>query len=220
MLIGVARRFVFIANSKTASTSIEDALLPHTEVISTGHPERKHITMQQALRRYAFLFDQPDHAPASYFRFGVMREPIAWIMSWHRYRLGNQVAAPLPPDTSFADFWHRNDWNITRSNGTPYGQAEMFTDDAGHPLVDVIIPHDDVGHVFPLICRGLGITATLPHRNASQIKTPPDMPPHLEARIRAHYATDYRLWDSLPELNRIGLSRLERVEPVPSLDIV
>ena len=86
MLIGVKKRFVFVANSKTASTSIEKALVPHAEIQRGGGSNRKHIFLRAGLREYGFLFERKKYAADTFFKFGVMRDPVEWIQSWYRYR--------------------------------------------------------------------------------------------------------------------------------------
>ena len=105
MLIGVKKRFVFIANSKTASTSIEHSLVGQAEIQRGGGPQRKHIYLRDALPEYDFLFGRDGYGIESFFTFGVMRDPVSWIQSWYRYRCGNKVESPLPAGMSFGEFW-------------------------------------------------------------------------------------------------------------------
>lgn len=50
MLIGVHKRFVFVANTKTASTSIEHVLMEHSECLALGNPRRKHMPLADVLK--------------------------------------------------------------------------------------------------------------------------------------------------------------------------
>lgn len=209
MLIGVRKRFVFVANSKTASTAIEQALINHAEIHRGGAPQRKHIAMAEALKEYHFLFGQPRFAPDSFFRFGVLRDPVDWITSWFRYRRGNKVDRPLPREMSFAEFWRRGDWNRFRADGSPRLQGRAFTDADGRPIVDCILPHEALDRMFPQICQGLGLDVQLRPRNVSEI--PPEsegVPPELMDEVRAFYAADYALRAQLPALNAAGLEKL------------
>ncbi|CAI8296400.1 MAG: Uncharacterised protein [Hyphomonas sp. TMED17] len=86
MLISISKRFLFIANSKTASTSLSKALRPYAEIERQGSPDRKHVSMGAVLDHYKFLFELPPFAPDTFFRFGVIRDPLDWIHSWYRYR--------------------------------------------------------------------------------------------------------------------------------------
>ena len=214
MLIGVRKRFVFVANSKTASTSIVNALSSHAEIMRGGTPQHKHIYMRDALRKYKFLFGQPEYAPNTFFRFGVMRDPIDWIQSWYRYRRGNKVAKQLPEDMSFADFWAAKDWNIQFPDGTKRLQSTFFLNAKGQPLVDYIIPYADIEAQFATICAALGVKAPLPRKNVSKIKkTDADLPEDLRAEMVDFYADDYALLGKLDQINTTGAQKLQEMSP-------
>jgi hypothetical protein len=216
MLASVEKRFVFVANTKTASTSIEHLLIPHCEVFRSGTPQRKHITLYDTLQTYRFLFDQPAHAPERYFKFGVMREPLDWIGSWFRYRKGNKVQSPLPADMSFAEFWAMRDWNVLLGNGQPNLQRRMFVGPEGGVLADVIIPYHRLDEMLPEILEQLRIPGSLPRLNVSEITHPPEMPEALREELRAFYAPDYDLWKRLDEINARGMAKLHaRSRPAP-----
>lgn len=207
MLIGLEKRFVFVANTKTASTSIETVLKPHAECHHAGTSERKHIPLMRALNEFPEYFG-PDGARAGdYFKFGVMRDPIDWIGSWYRYRKGNKVAAPLPKDMDFAAFWAQGDWNVFRRDGSPYLQRNLFCDPQGTLLADVVIPYHQLGPMFGAICDALGIETTLPRENASRL-TDFTLPEAMADTVRAHYAPDYALWDTLEAVNARGMEKL------------
>lgn len=209
MLLSFEKRFLFVANTKTASTSIEVALTPYAEIVRGGTPERKHTPLSQLYELYDEVFREPGQEPQTFFTFGVMRDPIEWIGSWFRYRKGNQVDAPLPADLGFDAFWARKDWNIQRPNGAGKNlQRDMFCAPDGTVLADVIIPHHKLGQVFGEICELLDITSPLERHNVSQIAKTQDHPPALLAEMRDFYAEDYELFDRLDSLNAKGLERL------------
>lgn len=210
MLIGVKKRFVFIANSKTASTSIEHTLVAHAEIQRGGTAQRKHIHLRDALIEYDFLFGQSAYPISSFFTFGVMRDPLDWITSWYRYRRGNKVESRLPADMAFADFWAMNDWNRSSADGKPLLQSDYFLDKAGAPIVDYIIPYEDLAAHFSVVCAGLGVPQlALASKNVSVIKTVDDsLSPALMAEIRSFYATDYALRDRIAEINAAGAAKL------------
>jgi hypothetical protein len=210
MLISVSKRFVFVANTKTASTSIEHLLVPHCEVFRSGTPQRKHIPLHETLQTYRFLFDQPNHAPHRYFKFGVMREPLEWIGSWFRYRKGNKVQSPLPPDTTFAEFWSAKDWNILLKGGQPNLQQRMFLGPKGGVLADVIIPYHRLDVMLPEVLGLLNIPGILPHQNVSEITAPPEIPAGMLDELQAFYAPDYALWNRLDAINEKGMAKLRQ----------
>ena len=210
MLISVKRRFIFVANSKAASTSIEEALYPFAEIERGGTPARKHIGMQDILREYDFLFRNPGLKAPSFFAFGVMRDPLDWISSWFRYRRGNKVASPLPKDISFAEFWAKGDWNRFAAKGRPRLQRDFFADDHGRPLVDMVIPYQDLGPAFAQVTDALGLKVDLGHMNASKLAADADViPADLVAEVRSHYAADYEFFSRLDDINAKGLQKLD-----------
>ena len=209
MLIGVRKRFVFVANTKAASTAIERALMPHAEIHRGGSPARKHMPLHEVLTEYDFLFGQPEHAPEGYFKFSVMRDPIDWIASWFRYRKGNRVEHPLPAQMTFAAFWARGDWNIRRRDGRPNLQRDRFTAPDGTVLADAIIPYHDLEAQLGTVLAGLGIEAALPRSNVSRMtELPEEIPAALHAEMRDFYAEDYALFDRLDAINARGMAAL------------
>ncbi len=209
MLLSIEKRFLFVANTKTASTSIEVALKPFSEIVRAGTPERKHTSLHDILNLYDFVFARPEHHADLFFKFGVMRDPIDWINSWFRYRKGNEVEAPLPSDMSFADFWEKKDWNIMRPRGAGKNlQRDMFCAPNGDVLADVIIPHHNLGAVFSEICDILDIRSPLERHNVSEIRAPDELPAPLAADMREFYAEDYELFDRLDDLNATGMAKL------------
>ena len=210
MLISVSKRFIFVANTKTASTSIENALLPHADIIASGTPERRHMQLQQALSNYPYLFNHPDHARQKFFKFGVMRDPIDWIYSWFRYRKGNAVQSPLPQNLTFEAFWRLQDWNIVRMNGRKHLQLQAFQGRKGNILSDMIIPYHRITEIYPDVARLLDVDPKLPRHNVSNLPNDLDIPMHLQEEMRAFYEEDYALWANLDELNEKGMKKLKR----------
>lgn len=193
MLIGVKHRFVFIANTKTGSTSLERVLTQFAEINRVGSPQRKHIPWSEVLVEYDFLFGQRNHGPVKFFKFGVIREPLDWVRSWYNYRLGNdRVEDPIPSELSFADWWRAgNDW-VRRIR-----QANLFQDGSGHCAMDLVLPYSQLEKAGPDILRRVGISAMpIPVENKSpgglQLA---DIPAELAAEIRAHYRVDGDLHD-------------------------
>lgn len=208
MQIGFGKKFIFVANTKTASTSIEAALMRYSDIVRAGDPRRKHISLYEGLRTYPVVFNNPHHRPEAYFKFGVMRDPIDWICSWYRYRSSNQVESPLPRNMSFAEFWQQADWNIRYANGQKHLQNSMFTAPDGSLLADVVIPYPKVGEMFAEICHLLKVEAPLPRRNVSQRTDTGDIPDSLLAEMRAFYSEDYAFYDRLDEINAEGMAKL------------
>jgi len=207
MLIGLERKFVFVANTKTASTSIETVLRPHAEIRHGGSPERKHVPLRRGLALYPEVFGPAGEKAGDFFKFGVMRDPVDWIGSWFRYRKGNNVESPLPADMDFATFWAQGDWNIRRADGARFLQRHLFSDWQGGLLADVIIPYERLGETFGEICDCLGLESTLPRENISRVSAV-TVPETLKADLRAFYAPDYALLERVDAINARGMEKL------------
>ncbi|PZX13499.1 hypothetical protein LX81_03284 [Palleronia aestuarii] len=211
MLLSFERRFLFVANTKTASTSIESVLRPHAEIVRAGSPALKHTPLARALDEHQEDFARAGRSPADLLKFGVMRDPVDWILSWYRYRRGNDVESPLPADMDFPAFWARADWNIRRADGSRYLQRDLFCAPDGRLLADLVIPFDRIEPVFGAVRAGLGLppAEALPRENRSRLGATDPLPPALLEEMRAFYAEDYALWDRLGEINAPALARLE-----------
>lgn len=209
MLIGIEKKFVFVANTKTASTSIEKVLAPHAEVSHGGTPARKHVPLRRIYSLYPEVFRGGAQKPVThrFFKFGVMRDPIDWLGSWFRYRKGNKVDSPLPAEMTFQEFWEKRDWNIIKPDGARFLQRHLFCAAEGHVLADVIIPYEQLNGMFGEICDCLGIDSPLPRENVSHLSDF-EVPPALEAALREHLAPDYALRNRLDEINEKGMARL------------
>lgn len=211
MLIGLEKRFIFVANTKCASTSLEDALKPYCDLDYGGTPQRKHIDLRDARKAIPEIFSDPNNDFAEFFKFGVMRDPIDWISSWFRYRKRRDIEAPIPEDMEFREFWALNDWNKYHGRQrTHYLQSDKFVGYKGRVLADVILPFNSVEEGFARICEDLGIPQPpLRKLNQSPKKVPvPVIPEDLIDEVRAHYADDYALIDRIPEINGKGFWRL------------
>ena len=78
MLISCRKKFLFIANLKTASTSIEATLKPFSEIALTKSEEGKHMPFRVIEQRFGRMFSRPNH---NFLIFGVMRDPVDLILS-------------------------------------------------------------------------------------------------------------------------------------------
>lgn len=192
MLISIKKRFIFIANSKTSSTSIEAALTPYAEINRSGSPQRKHINWINARREYDFLFKIPAYKPEKFFKFGVVREPAEWVISWYNYR-NEKPSRPnsLPSDMGFEQFWDSNDW-IKRSS-----QKSHFSNKNNICKFNLIIPQEKINQVFPVVAKHLKCDkAVLPHKNKTLIKKiyRENIDTVLIDRINNYYMQDFHFW--------------------------
>ena len=207
MLISTEKKFIFVANSKTASTSIELALKPHALALPQETPAKKHRFLETILADHPRIVASLPGGAAAFFKFGVMRDPIDWITSWFRYRQGNKVDAPLPPELSFEDFWALDDWTKWLKPGRKRLQKDFFHAADGRLLADYVVPYAEIDRHFPLICDRLGIAAKLDRVNVSRIASGVTLSPALEAELRDFYREDYAFLDRIGEINAQAIAQ-------------
>jgi len=131
---------------------VEALLTPYAEINRAGSPKRKHIGWCDVLEEYCFLFEREGFEPETFFKFGVLREPFDWVLSWFNYRVGNdKIEQPLPASMTFDEFWKSDDWvkNLT--------QKHHFVDKNGKIALDLIIPQDEFSEGFSGVLKVLGI---------------------------------------------------------------
>jgi hypothetical protein len=209
MLMSIKNRFIFVCNPKCASTSIEAGLREFCEIERGGSPSRKHISMESVISEYSFVFNNSENPLDSFFRFGIMRDPVQWILSWFRYRKGNKVANPLPDYMEFEDFWKINDWTkYILGTDKKKLQSDWFRDRHGTLLVDYIMPFEELSHHYSLIAEKLGLPAKLAHANKSAISADEvEISETILSEIRDFYSVDYALLKKIKEVNARGLEK-------------
>ncbi|MEM5882554.1 MAG: class I SAM-dependent methyltransferase [Candidatus Aenigmatarchaeota archaeon] len=192
MLISLSKKFIFVANTKTASTTIEKILLPFAEINTIGAaPEIKHMSIVDIMYRFNNIlnFDK-------FFKFGVIRHPVDWFLSWFNYRSGNpHILSPLPDNLSIEEFFESGDWVLKLS------QKSMFCDSNGNVLVDLVIPYDELDHYLYNILAFLKIPLNeIPKENVSHKKvTIADLSQEFKNKLIEHYREDlefYLFWKS------------------------
>jgi hypothetical protein len=79
MVIGLNRRFIFIANLKSASTAIEVALRPLAEIIFMEPMDLKHLSFADIQDKFPWIFNMVSRR--DFLIFAVMRDPVDFMIS-------------------------------------------------------------------------------------------------------------------------------------------
>lgn len=79
MLFSLTRKFLFIANLKTASSSIEKVLAKYAEVRLQQSQFGKHLPFPDFVEHFKWLVNRVDMNEV--FVFGVIREPVDYVLS-------------------------------------------------------------------------------------------------------------------------------------------
>lgn len=194
MLILLRFDLALLAVPKTGSTAIEQALAPHAEIIFGR--DRKHITAQRYRRKVApFLKDTFNASPQV---VAVMREPLAQMESWYRYRHGARLEGQ-PKSTAGISF----DQFVTEviSDDPPPraqigSQYRFLTNGQGKLLTDHLFAYEEMERCVGFLSDSLAQPIDLPTRNVSPSMETALDPDTLE-QLRARRAKDFALYDAL-----------------------
>ncbi len=205
MLIFWKERLVFLANTRTGSSSIERALETLAHVSVQRPPALKHLPARQVQAHIAPLLTGV--TGDGFTTVALMRDPVDWVGSWYRYRQRDDiaVAAGSTGGQTFADFveaYVAGDvagfTGAESGRNVPLGrQSDFLCDDAGQLIVDRVFRYEDIGAFIAFLDDRLGCEITLPRLNVSPASAL-QLPAPLDRRLRDHLAADYAIYGTLP----------------------
>ena len=200
MLLAPGKGFVFLAPTKTGSTSIEAAFLTHSQIILQSPPSFKHTTyagFQRFLQPYLASGGFPRE---SYEVVCAFREPIDWLASWWRYRSREQLANPTNPrhrnytgDISFEQFAR-----AYMEGSEPFakvGRLSRFVRPCpGEPEVDRIFRYDRLDLLIDFLCEKVGEEVEVGSANASPQRSYA-LSEECELELHEFFAPEYRIYE-------------------------
>lgn len=193
MIFSLSKKFLFIANLKTASTSIESVLAPHAELRLQAPGHGKHLSYAEFIRNFKWL---SEHANMNdVFVFGVIREPVSYMLSLYNSHRGEAFKGRDGLYTGNMDFdQFLSAWS-GRNHEQVKPQVSRFTCNMDSRLAtNFLISYDRLDDGLKLVAERLQVPglASLPRLNAS----PPGLseeqllPSQVEA-IRERFKADY-----------------------------
>jgi hypothetical protein len=141
MLISLKHKFIFVANLKTASSSIEICLRPFCEIAIPQTGYGKHSTLAEMERRFPWVFgyiQRPD-----FFVFSVLRDPVDYIVSIYNSHKKKEFIGftHYTDDKTFNEFYdswkERRSWQLEP-------QSRRFVDSSGCVSIDYILDYDSL----------------------------------------------------------------------------
>jgi hypothetical protein len=181
VIISDPYRFLYVANLRTASSSIHTALRSVATIIVNETSAGKHRTLTEIYQTY-----DATHLDAL-FKWAVVRDPEAFL--WSLYQFHKQPAFNGKPIStaakSFGEFYQPD-----RHQKMFMPQASRFLDQDGNFGLDFLITLDRLSEGFAYLRFRLGLpNLLLPVTNATE--EPAAIPHDLVERIRSDYRSDY-----------------------------
>jgi hypothetical protein len=166
MLISLDYKFIFIANLKTASSSVENALRRFSEIALVESRFEKHAPLSEIERRFSWAFDIVQRSEL--FKFSVIRDPVDYVLSIYNSHADQKFASDPALYTrgiNFSEF--RTRWAETNADQL-LPQCNRFLSGDGTLGVDYIVSYDNLADGFRFVTKKLGISAQLERVNASE----------------------------------------------------
>lgn len=189
MIISVEKKFIFVANLKAASTSIESALRPHGDIVVRRSELGKHLSFSGIENRFKWLFDVI--GKNDFFKFGVIRDPLDYSVSLfksHRDKKFLEIPDLYAGDMNFDDFLET--W-VPKNRGQFQPQTIRFKDRSGSFALDYLVLYENLSTEFPRVMNKIGISdIKLPRMNVSPTDNV-DISGDAKKYIEKFFSSDY-----------------------------
>lgn len=167
MLLSLSKKFLFIANLKTASTSIERVLSGHCELRLTHSPYGKHQSFVEFAERFRWMLSLTNIEDL--FVFGVIRDPVDYTLSLYNSHKREQFkdnAKLYTGDMDFARFITQ--W-VPRNADQLKNQYLRFVSAEGRLITNFLISYDKLSEGLEVVAQKIGVPdlTKLPRANAS-----------------------------------------------------
>lgn len=198
MLLSLNRKFIFIANLKSASSAIEAALAPKADIRFTQTQFGKHDPLSAISQKYAWV---KKYVPYDeFYVFAVIRDPVDYLLSLYNSHHKDEFDGRIHSTKNmsfdeFLDVWCGRSWQAKP-------QHLRFVDTHGRFKLSHLVLYDDLADEFGQICVHLKLGwVELPQRNLSPVMlNRADLTAAQVALIQSRYAEDYDWIRNRPRL--------------------
>jgi len=191
VLLSLTKKFLFIANLKTASTAIERVLAPHCELRLVQSNFGKHQTFVEFAERFRWLLSCTKIEDL--FIFGVIRDPVDFVVSVfnsHRQERFKDNPRLYTGNLDFAQFIE--EW-VPRNADQLRNQHIRFVSSEGRLVTNFLISYEELDAGLRVVAERLNAPdlLKLPRVNSSPAGlSRSDLTPEQIAWIEARFARD------------------------------
>ncbi len=193
MRVSIEYKFTFLCQPKCASTSIEKALDPYSQLSTSPHHKLKHKNFRQYERHIKPFINQKNMEVVC-----LMREPISWLNSWYRYRCRPRIKnSPNYCGNLTFQEWIEEYLLEERPSRSNIGvQNTFFSNSKGEIGVDKIFKYENLEEIIKFFESKVGKTIEIPQLNKS-----PEIDFHLKPetieKLKEVLKDDYKIYESL-----------------------
>lgn len=197
MLIFWKERLVFLANTKTGSTSIEASLESLAHVAIQRPPAFKHLDAPRFRSSFLPLLNSVGGGEP-FSSVALMREPVDWLGSWYRYRQRGEVAdtSASTAGISFSGFVEAFLSPTPPEYARLATQASFLANAKGQVCVDRVFRYEALDAFVHFLEETLGCEIMLPRMNVSP-KASLDLTGPLRQRLVERFAPDYAIYEAI-----------------------
>lgn len=167
MLLSLTKKFLFIANLKTASTSIERVLAGHSELRLTHSPFGKHQSFAEFAERFRWMLSLTNIEDI--FIFGVIRDPVDYVLSLYNSHKREQFKDNPKLYTGDMDFARFITQWVPRNADQLKNQYARFVSAEGRLITNLLISYDKLDAGLEIVAGKIGVPdlTKLPRANTS-----------------------------------------------------
>jgi Sulfotransferase family len=198
MLLSLNRRFIFVANLKSASSAIEAALSPKADIRFTQTQFGKHDPLSVISQKYAWVKRYVPYE--EFFVFAVIRDPVDHLLSLYNSHNKDEFDGKIHSTKNmsfdeFLDVWCGRSWQAKP-------QHLRFVDSHGRFKLSHLILYEDLADEFAQICVRLKLGwIELGRKNPSPtVLNRDDLTAAQIELIKERYAEDYQWIGNRPRL--------------------
>lgn len=198
MLLSLSRKFIFVANLKSASSTIEAALGPKSEVKISQTQLGKHDGLSAISHKFAWVRRYVPYE--DFLVFAVIRDPVDYLLSLYNSHNKEEFngKAHSTKGMSFDDFlevWCGRSWQAKP-------QHLRFTDSHKRLKMSHLVRFEDLESEFNLICSRLNLGwVELGRKNPSPcVLNRADLTAAQIEIVKNRYAADYEWIEKGPRL--------------------
>ncbi len=195
MLLHLNGNFAYLALTKSGSTSVENALRPHCQIMFTGDHRVSHMPAHHFER-----FLRPYLAEAGFANIETvaqLRHPISWLESWWRYRSKPQKGEEWADtsDVKFEQFAGEYIDGADRPYLGMHRQLGFICDAQGKRQADIIFRYEDMDIFRKFLEARISASLTLSRDNKSPRRWTRLSRP-MRNRLESFFAPELEIWET------------------------